>query len=51
KLVQNCVEKIPTARKCYYWPCKSQDFLTLKRSNLMLPKENEDKDDENYNEA
>ncbi|VDN82850.1 unnamed protein product [Brugia pahangi] len=52
KLVQNCVEKIPTTRKCYYWPCKSQDFLTLKRSNLILPKEDEeDKDDEDYNEA
>ncbi|EFO20524.1 hypothetical protein LOAG_07967 [Loa loa] len=48
----NCVEKIPTTRKCYYWSCKSQKFLTLKRSNLALSKEDEeDKDDENFNEA
>ncbi|VDO38973.1 unnamed protein product [Onchocerca flexuosa] len=52
KLVQNCVEKTPTARKCYYWRCKSRDFLTLKKSNIDLAKEDEEnEDEENFNKT
>ncbi|KAL3998701.1 hypothetical protein ACH3XW_16090 [Acanthocheilonema viteae] len=46
KLVRNCVEKNPTTRKCYYWSCKSEDFLILKRSNLILSKKDEENDDD-----
>ncbi|KAM3720691.1 ADP-ribosylation factor-binding protein [Dirofilaria immitis] len=52
KLVQNCVEKNPTTRKCYYWRCKSRDFLTLKKSNIDLAVEDEEnEDEENSNKA
>lgn len=39
------MEKSPTAQKCYYWSCKSEDFLTLRRSNVLLPKVAEENDD------
>uniref|UniRef100_A0A915Q450 Uncharacterized protein n=1 Tax=Setaria digitata TaxID=48799 RepID=A0A915Q450_9BILA len=48
KLVQNCVEKNPTTRNCYYWPCKSNNFLTLKRSNVRLEKGDEENEDEEH---
>ncbi|VDK77160.1 unnamed protein product [Litomosoides sigmodontis] len=51
KLVRNCVERSPTTRKCYYWPCKSAKFLTLKRSNILLSKKDEENsDDEGFGE-
>uniref|UniRef100_A0A0R3RPF7 Transmembrane protein n=1 Tax=Elaeophora elaphi TaxID=1147741 RepID=A0A0R3RPF7_9BILA len=46
KLVRNCVEKSPTTRKCYYWSCKNENFLTLKRSNVFLPQEALENDDD-----
>lgn len=39
------MEGTPTSRKCYYWSCKSEDFLTLKRANLLLSEKDEENAD------